>query len=89
MTSEDRKMLDRINTYADKVLSDIDPQKTQISFQLEKLRPILDQVAAEQGVPVEDIFIRYMDLASELSVEKERKFRSELGNPSPYGDVNI
>ncbi len=89
MTSEDRKMLDRINTYADEVLSDIDPQKTQISFQLEKLRPILDQVAAEQGVPVEDIFIRYMDLASELSVEKERKFRSELGNPSPYGDVNI
>ena len=71
------------------VTSDIDPQKTQISFQLEKLRPILDQVAAEQGVPVEDIFIRYMDLASELSVEKERKFRIELGNPSPYGDVNI
>lgn len=88
MTSEDRKMLDRINTYADEVLSDIDPQKTQISFQLEKLKPMLEQIATEQGVPVEDIFIKYMDLASELSVEKERKFRSELGNPSPYGDVN-
>ena len=49
---------------------------------------MLEQIATEQGVPVEDIFIKYMDLASELSVEKERKFRSELGNPSPYGDVN-
>ena len=87
MNADDRKMLNRINEYADQVLSDIDPQKTQISFQLDKLRPVLDQLAAEQGVPVEEIFIKYMDLASEASVERERKFRSELGNPSPYGDL--
>ena len=75
MTAEERKMLNRINTYADQVLSDIDPQKTQISFQLDKLKPILEQLAEEQNIPLEDIFIKYMDLASEASVERERKFQ--------------
>lgn len=88
MTADDREMLNRINTYADQVLSDIDPQKTQVSFQLDKLRPLLEQIAAEKGISIEDIFIQYMDLASEASVERERKFRSELGNPSPYGDIS-
>ena len=38
---DDRAMLDRINTYAEQVLGDIDPQKTRISFQLEKLKPVM------------------------------------------------
>ena len=59
MNADDKKMLNRINQYADQVLGDIDPQKTQISFQLDKLRPVLDQIALEQGVPVEEIFIKY------------------------------
>ena len=89
MTKEDKELLDRINQYADEVLADIDPQNTRISFQIEKLKPIMEEIAAEKGISVEDIFIRYMDLASELSIEKDRKFRSEMGNPSPYGDVNL
>ncbi len=88
MTADDKELLDRINHYADEVLSDIDPQKTQVSFQLDKLKPLLEQIAAERKQSVEDIFVQYMDLASEASVERERKFRSELGNPSPYGDIN-
>ena len=88
MTSEERKMLDRINEYADKVLCNIDPQKTQVSFQLQKLRPIMDEIAAEQKLPVEDIFIKYLDLASEYSMESERKFQNTVGNMSKYGDID-
>ena len=39
MTREDQELLERINEYADKVLKDFDPQKTRVSFQLEKLKP--------------------------------------------------
>lgn len=89
MTDENKKILDRINEYADKVLSGIDPQKTQVSFQLEKLKPIMEEIAKEQGKSVEEIFILYMDLASESSMESERKFQSTVGNMTQYGDVNI
>ena len=41
MTAEDRKMLARINKYAEEALADIDPQKVQVGAQLEKLKPIL------------------------------------------------
>ena len=37
MTDEQRKMLERINKYAEEVLGDIDPQKVPVSMQLEKL----------------------------------------------------
>lgn len=87
MTPEDRKMLDRINKYADIVLKDFDPQKTQISFQLEKLKPIMEDLAREQNVAIEDIFIRYMDLASEVTAENNTKFQNTIGNMSKYGDV--
>lgn len=89
MTAEDRAMLDRINEYANKVLGDVDPQKTRVSFQLEKLKPIMEEIAKETGADVEDIFIKYMDLASELAVETERKFQSTVGNMSKYGDVDM
>lgn len=87
MTKEDEIFLDRINEYADKVLDGIDPQKTQVSFQLEKLRPIMDELAKENNSSVEETFIRYMDLATERSVTLERKFQSTLGNMNTYGDV--
>lgn len=58
MTSEDKQILDRINEYADKVLKDFDPQKTQVSFQLEKVRPIMEEIAKEKGTSVEEIFIK-------------------------------
>lgn len=78
MTSEDKKILDRINAYAEKALADIDPQKTRISFQLEALRPVMEELSKETGKSVEDIFILYMDLASEAAVEAEKQLQATL-----------
>lgn len=78
MTSEDKEILDRINAYAEKVLADIDPQKTRISFQLEALKPVMQEIADEKGMTVEEIFIRYMDLASESAVEAEKQLQASL-----------
>lgn len=78
MTQEEKEMLDKINDYANEVLADIDPQKTRISFQLEKLKPIMEEIAKEKNMAVEDVFIRYMDLASEASVKKENDFKEEF-----------
>lgn len=78
MTAEDRKILARINRYAEEVMADIDPQKVQVSVQLDKLRPILQEIADEQGVSLEDFFIRYMDLQSEAAYLTSEKMRAEL-----------
>ncbi|MBQ9867659.1 MAG: hypothetical protein IJM34_11635 [Lachnospiraceae bacterium] len=87
MTKEDAAFLERINNYADEVLDGIDPQKTQVGFMLEKLKPVMEEIASESGESVESVFIRYMDLASERSVELERKFQSTMGNMNSYGDI--
>ena len=87
MTKEDEKFFNRINEYADKVLGHIDPQKTQVSYQLEQLKPVMEEIASEEGTTVESVFIRYMDLASERSVVLERKFQSTMGNMNSYGDL--
>lgn len=78
MTDKERNFLDRINKYAEEVLGDIDPQKTQISVQLEKLKPIMEELSLEEKIPVEDVFIKYMDLASTFSVQNEHTFQVEL-----------
>ncbi|MGN1147008.1 MAG: hypothetical protein ACI4TB_01210 [Lachnospiraceae bacterium] len=78
MTAEDRKILARINKYAESVMADIDPQKVQVSSQIEKLRPILQEIADEQGVSLEDFFIRYMDLQSESACLADQKLRGSL-----------
>ncbi|MDE7018623.1 MAG: hypothetical protein K2P65_13840 [Lachnospiraceae bacterium] len=78
MTSEQAKILQRINAYAEKTLSDIDPQKTPVSSQLETLKPIMEEIAQENNMSVEDVFILYMDLASEVAVKAEEQFQSEL-----------
>lgn len=88
MTADEKVMLDRINEYADKVLKDFDPQKTRVSFQLEKIKPIMEEIAKEKEMSVEDVFIKYMDLASELTVSKETKFQNTIGNMTKYGDVH-
>ncbi len=79
MTDENRKIWERISSYAEEVLKDIDPQKTQVSVQLDALRPVMEEIAKEKGMCLEDIFILYMDLASEAAVEAEAKFQAELG----------
>lgn len=80
MTSENKKILDRINAYAEEVLADIDPQKTRISFQLEALKPIMQEIAEETGQSLEEVFILYMDLASEASVEAEKNLQASLND---------
>ena len=78
LTEKDKIFLDRITSYANDVMPDVDPQKTPISAQLEKLMPIIKQIAEEEKVPVENIFIKYMDLASEASVETNKKIKKKL-----------
>lgn len=91
MTIEEREMFDRIRDYAEKALEgfDTDPQKTPISFQLQKLRPVMQELAMEKKISVEDVFIKYMDLASEDAVERERQFQERLdGDNSFSGRAN-
>ena len=79
MTAEDMEFLGKINDYAEKVLGDIDPQKTHVSEQLEKLRPIMQNLAMEYKMDVEDVFIKYMDLASEAKAMADAQFRAKYG----------
>ncbi len=77
MTKEDREFLGKIMAYADEVMGDVDPEKVRISEQLEKLRPILQELAMVHKMPVEDVFIKYMDLATEAAIEKNNKFEED------------
>lgn len=79
MNNKDLEFLEKINKYAEEVLGDIDPQKVQVSMQLEKLRPIMQQMAMEYQMPVEDVFIKYMDLASEAKVLADAEMKSKYG----------
>lgn len=86
MENKEQYIYDEVTKYADTVLDGIDPQKVQISFQLEKLKPKMQELADELGMKIEDIFITYMDKASDASVDKEKKFQSTMGNMNSYGD---
>ncbi len=88
MTEKNAKILQRINAYAEDKLADIDPQKTPVSFQLETLKPIMQQIADEEGMALEDMFILYMDLASEAGVIAEKKLQDDLGeSPQSFSDI--
>ena len=76
LSESDRNMMNRINDYAAVALADIDPQKTQVSVQLEKLRPVMEEISAETGESLDDIFIKYMDLASLIAVSNETEFQT-------------
>lgn len=78
MTDHEREILNRINKFAEKELGDIDPQKVQISAQLQKLRPIMEEIATEEGKSLEDIFILYMDIQSEASCATQKKLEDDL-----------
>jgi len=71
-------MLDRINAYAEDVLGDIDPQKVPVSQQLEKLKPVMQEIAAEKSLSLEDVFIHYMDIQSEASCASNEKLQESL-----------
>lgn len=78
MTDENRKIWERISSYAEEALKDIDPQKTHVSMQLAALKPIMEEIAKEKGISLEDMFILYMDIASEAGLEAERKLQDDL-----------
>lgn len=80
LSDEDKAMLARINAYAEQVLEDIDPQKTRISFQLDKLRPIMQEIADEKGVPLEDVFIKYMDISSVVLAKQDAMLKEDLND---------
>lgn len=76
----DQEFLNKINAYSEKVLGDIDPQKTQVSIQLEKLKPVMEELAREENVTLDEVFIRYMDLASIASVKRENDFQQMVND---------
>ena len=78
MTAEDRVFLQTIMDYADKVMPDIDPQKVRISEQIEKLRPILQELAMKHKMSVEDTFIKYMDLATEHAIKYQNQMNEQF-----------
>lgn len=78
MTDEQRKILERINSYAENTLGNIDPQKVPVSMQLDKLKPIMETIAKEKGISLEDMFIMYMDLQTEAACASEKKLRENL-----------
>lgn len=78
LNEEDKEMLSRINAYAEEVLGEIDPQKTRISFQLDQLKPVMQEIAQEKNMSIEDIFIKYMDLASIVSARQDAMLKEDL-----------
>ena len=80
MTPEQREILERISAYAETTLADIDPQKVQISYQLEKLKPVREEIAKEKNMSLEEVFILYMDLSSEAAVLSNEKLKADLAD---------
>lgn len=78
MTEENRKLLERINAYAENVLGEIDPQKVPVSEQLSKLKPVMAEIAAERGMSLEDLFILYMDIQTEATLATQKKLEESL-----------
>ena len=78
MTNEDREFLNTIMEYADEVMPHIDPQNVRISEQIEKLRPILQQLAMQHKMSVEDTFIKYMDLATEHAIQYQADMNEQF-----------
>ncbi len=78
MTEENKKILARINAYAESTLGEIDPQKVPVSQQLAQLKPVMEEIAKEKGMSVEDMFVLYMDLQSEATCSAQKKLEDSL-----------
>ena len=71
LNEDDRELLNRVSAYSEKVLGDVSPEQVRISEQLDKLRPVMQELAEERKTSLEDIFIKYMDLASLVLAKKD------------------
>lgn len=78
LNEDDRDLLNRVSAYSSKVIGDVDPGQVRISEQLEKLKPVMQEIAKERNTSLEDIFIKYMDLASLVLAKKEQKFKEDM-----------
>jgi len=89
MTDENRAILKRINDYAEKVMGNIDPQKVHVSEQLDKLRPIFQEIADEKKMSLQDVFILYMDIQSEATCATEAKLQNDLKDLNEGDDMPL
>ncbi len=89
MTDENRAILKRINDYSEQTMGNIDPQKVRVSTQLDTLKPILQEIADEKGISLTDMFILYMDLASEASCASDSKLRENLQDINNDGGMPL
>lgn len=78
LSDDDKDLLNRVSAYSAKVIGEVDPQQMRISEQLEKLKPVMQEIAAERNSTLEDIFIKYMDLASLVLAKKDEKFKEDM-----------
>lgn len=78
LEESDKDLFTKINTYSEQVMGDIDPQKVRISEQLDKLKPVMEEISKERGMALEDIFIKYMDVASLVAAKRDQRFRSDM-----------
>lgn len=78
LSDDDKDLLNRISAYSAKVIGEIEPGEVQISEQLEKLKPVMEEIAKERGQSLADIFIKYMDLASLVLAKKDQKFKEDI-----------
>lgn len=74
----DKELLNRVSAYSARVIGEVDPREMRISQQLEKLKPVMQEIAAERNSTLEDIFIKYMDLASLVLAKKDQKFKEDM-----------
>ena len=54
-------------------------------MQLDKLKPIMQEIADEKGMKLEDVFILYMDLQTEASVLSNNKLKETLQDVNTDG----
>ena len=47
----------------------------------------MEEIAKEKNSTVEDVFIKYMDMASQVTAANQTKFQNTVGNMTQYGDV--
>ena len=78
LTEKDRLFLEQVTRYAQEAMPGHDPRNIRVCVQLDQMMPVFQEIAAKEGVSIEDIFIRYMDLASEAMAADEEKLKKLL-----------
>ena len=77
LSEDDKDLLNRISAYSARVIGEVEPGEVRISQQLEVLKPVMQEIADEKKIPLEDIFIRYMDRASLVLAKKDQQFKAD------------